>query len=44
MSSSLIMVILLVFTALSLVPAIGAIAFGLWLRRELERSGGRSRT
>ena len=33
-----IVVTLLVFTALSLVPAGGAIAFGLWLRRELARS------
>lgn len=36
-------VTLLVFTALSLVPAIGAIAFGVWLRRELARSGGAGR-
>jgi len=35
----LIVVILLVFTALSLVPAVGAIAFGVWLRRELAQSG-----
>jgi len=40
----LILVILLVFTALSLVPAIGALAFGVWLRRELERSAGGGRT
>ncbi len=31
-----IVVVLLVFTALSLVPAIGALVFGMWLRRELE--------
>ena len=33
-----IVVVLLVFTSLSLVPAIGALVFGVWLRRELERS------
>ncbi len=38
----LIMVILLVFTALSVVPAVGAIAFGVWLRRELARSERRT--
>ena len=36
---------LLVLTAWTAVPAVGALAFGLWLRRELEassavRSGG----
>ena len=31
-----IVIVLLVFTALSLVPAIGALTFGMWLRRELE--------
>ena len=31
-------VILLVLTALSLVPALGALAFGVWLRRELARA------
>jgi hypothetical protein len=35
---SVIVVVLLVFTALSLVPAVGALVFGVWLRRELERS------
>jgi ABC-type transporter Mla subunit MlaD len=33
-----IVVVLLVFTAWSLVPAVGALVGGLWLRRELERS------
>jgi hypothetical protein len=35
-----IVVVLLVFTALSLVPAIGALVFGMWLRRELEAAPG----
>jgi hypothetical protein len=35
-----IVLVLLVFTALSLVPGIGALAFGLWLRRELEAGTG----
>jgi len=35
---TVIVVVLLVFTAWSLVPAIGALVGGLWLRRELERS------
>jgi hypothetical protein len=34
-----IVVVLLVFTAWSIVPAVGALVAGLWLRRELERSG-----
>ena len=34
-----IVVVLLVFAAWSLVPAVGALVGGLWLRRELERSG-----
>lgn len=38
-----IMVLLLMFTAWSLVPAVGALAGGLWLRRELERSGAEPR-
>ena len=33
-----IVVVLLVFTAWSLVPALGALVAGMWLRRELERS------
>jgi hypothetical protein len=33
-----IVVTLLVFTLLSLVPAVGALAFGIWLRRELEQA------
>jgi hypothetical protein len=32
-------VMLLVFTAWAAVPAVGALAFGIWLRRELERAG-----
>jgi hypothetical protein len=35
---AVIVVVLLVFTAWSLVPAVGALVAGLWLRRELERS------
>jgi hypothetical protein len=35
-------VTLLVFTALSLVPAVGAIVFGLWLRRQLAFSAVRA--
>ena len=35
-----IVVVLLVFTVLSLVPALGALAFGVWLRRELEAGPG----
>jgi hypothetical protein len=31
---------LLVFIALSMVPAVGALVFGLWLRRQLERARG----
>jgi len=38
-----IVVTLLVVTLLSLVPAAGALAFGLWLRRELARWGAGSR-
>jgi hypothetical protein len=38
-----IVVVLLLFTAWSLVPAVGALVGGLWLRRELERSGAESR-
>jgi hypothetical protein len=34
-----IVVVLLVFTAWSLVPAVGALVAGVWLRRELERPG-----
>ena len=34
-----IVVVLLLFTAWSVVPAVGALVVGLWLRRELERSG-----
>ena len=30
---------LLLFAAWSTVPAVGALALGIWLRRELERSG-----
>lgn len=37
---TVILVMLLVFTGLSVVPAVGALALGLWLRRELERGGG----
>jgi methyl-accepting chemotaxis protein len=37
---TVIVVILLVFTAWSMVPAVGALVAGLWLRRELERPGG----
>ena len=33
-----IVVVLLVFTAWSIVPAVGALVAGIWLRRELERS------
>ncbi len=33
---TVIVVVLLVFTLLSLVPAVGALAFGVWLKRELE--------
>ncbi len=32
-----VMVMLFVFTALSVVPAVGALVLGLWLRREMER-------
>jgi uncharacterized small protein (DUF1192 family) len=35
---TVIVVVLLVFTALSLVPAVGSLAFGVWLRRLLEGS------
>lgn len=38
-----IVIVLLVFTAWSLVPAVGALVGGLWLRRELERSGAEPR-
>lgn len=38
-----IMVILLLFTAWSVVPAVGALVAGIWLRRELERSGAEPR-
>jgi hypothetical protein len=37
-----IVVTLLVFTALSVVPAVGALVFGLWLRRQLAFSAGRA--
>lgn len=36
---SVILVMLLVFTALSVVPAVGALVLGLWLQGELERDG-----
>jgi hypothetical protein len=35
---TIVVVMLLVLTALSIVPAIGALVFGIWLRRELEAS------
>jgi hypothetical protein len=35
-----VVVVLLVFTLLSLVPAVGALIFGMWLRRGLEASQG----
>jgi len=35
---TVVIVVLLVFTLLSLVPAAGALAFGMWLRREIEAS------
>jgi hypothetical protein len=34
-----VVVLLLMFTAWSLVPAVGALVAGIWLRRELDRSG-----
>ena len=37
-----IVVVLLAFTALSVVPAVGALALGVWLRRELEVRPARS--
>ena len=36
---AIILLMLLVLTAWTAVPAIGALAFGLWLRRELEPAG-----
>ena len=36
---AIILLMLLVLTAWTIVPAIGALAFGLWLRRELEPTG-----
>ena len=36
-------VVLLLFTAWSAVPAVGALVAGIWLRRELERSGAEPR-
>ena len=40
---SVILIMLLVFTALSVVPAVGALVLGLWLQRELERDGSGAR-
>ena len=40
---SVILIMLLVFTALSVVPAVGALVLGVWLRRELERDGSGAR-
>ena len=37
-----IVITMLVFTALSVVPAVGALVFGLWLRRQLAVSAGRA--
>jgi hypothetical protein len=37
-----IVLVLLAFTALSVVPAAGALALGVWLRRELSVSGARA--
>jgi len=36
----IIVAMLLLMTALAAVPAAGALAFGIWLRRELERTAG----
>ncbi len=38
-----IVVVLLLFTAWSIVPAVGALVAGLWLRRELDESGAEPR-
>jgi hypothetical protein len=41
-TQTVVVVTLLVFTALSVVPAVGALVFGLWLRRQLAFSAGRA--